>query len=80
MAQGRVLRSPNDEDLSNMNKITLHCPKCGKSQENDRQPYDPPKATKVHIECPECNGGDFGEPHYFDADGNDIEAFEDTSA
>lgn len=44
----------------------------------DRQPDDPPRAVKVRIQCPECNGGDFDTPHYFDAKGKEVPWHEST--
>lgn len=52
--------------------ILIECPKCGKSKWIDRDEHDPPKAVKVHVQCPDCNAGDFDEPKHFDASGRHI--------
>jgi DnaJ-class molecular chaperone len=52
--------------------IKLECPKCGQRKTTERLAEDHPKATKVMITCPECNGGDFGETMYFDANGKHL--------
>lgn len=52
--------------------IKMECPKCGKSKLTDRDEFDPPQAVKVHIQCPDCNAGDFDSPHHFDVAGREI--------
>ena len=52
--------------------ILLECPKCEQQMLAERQPEDPRRAVKVHIQCPECNAGDFDTPHYFDAKGKEV--------
>jgi hypothetical protein len=41
-----------------------------------RDKHDPPKAVLVHIQCAECNGGDFDTPRYFDKRGRELSFIE----
>lgn len=52
--------------------LALECPKCHRKQAVEREDYDPPRAVKVHIQCPECNAGDFDSPRYFDSEGKSV--------
>ena len=53
-------------------RVTLECPKCGKMKEANRDKTDPPTAARIRVACPECNGGDFEQIDYFDADGEQV--------
>lgn len=53
-------------------EIRLTCKKCRRTMNVIRQPEDPPRAAEVHIQCPECNPGDFDSPVYFDAAGKEV--------
>lgn len=59
--------------------VTLECPKCGKRRFAERDEFDPPNTARVQIQCPDCNAGDFDQPHYFDADGREL-SWEDAPA
>lgn len=52
--------------------IKIKCPKCGASRECERDPTDPEHTALVIVQCPECNGGDFDTPRYFDAEGDEL--------
>lgn len=52
--------------------VKLKCPKCKRTLTVERQDLDPPKTALVEIQCPECNGGDFDTPIFFDAQGNEL--------
>jgi hypothetical protein len=56
-----------------MSDILLRCPKCHKAETVPRDEFDPPRAARVEIQCPECNAGDFDSPHYFAADGSELD-------
>ena len=55
--------------------VTLRCGKCGKTRRVERDKTDPPQTAEVHVLCPECVGGDFDEPTYFDRHGEQILEF-----
>jgi hypothetical protein len=52
--------------------VVVRCPKCNW---RDRMPAEEayPDATRIiEITCPNCNGGEFGEPRFLDAAGKEI--------
>jgi hypothetical protein len=53
-------------------RLLLRCPKCGRSQDTDRQKHDYQEAVRLEIVCPKCDDGDFHEPFYYDAQGKHI--------
>lgn len=53
-------------------EIRMECPKCHRRMNSIRDKHDPPEAVKVFIQCPECNGGDFDTPRYFNASGEEV--------
>ena len=53
--------------------VTLRCPKCLKTKQAKMQDSDPEGTARVDIQCPECNGGDFDTPRYFDETGKELE-------
>lgn len=52
--------------------VTLRCPKCQRTRAADQDATDPPGTAVVQAQCPECVGGDFDEPLYFDASGKQL--------
>lgn len=52
--------------------VFLKCQRCGKGKKVERDETDPARADVVKILCPECNPGDFGEPSYFTAAGEEV--------
>jgi hypothetical protein len=67
---GNVNSSQNVESVTPT--LLLRCPKCRKEMEVERQAHDYPEAVRLELACEECNGGDFEESCYFDADGKHI--------
>lgn len=59
--------------------VMLECPKCRKRRFVERNEFDPPNTARVQIQCPDCNAGDFDQPHYFDAAGREL-SWEDAPA
>lgn len=55
-------------------EIRMECPKCKRQMNSIRDKHDPHDAVLVHIQCPECNAGDFDCPHYFDKNGDELTA------
>ena len=56
-------------------RIHLRCPSCGMKRSNvDRSEYDPATAVLLEAKCPECCGGDFDSPEYFDSNGCFVDA------
>ena len=58
--------------MGDVGKITVVCPKCSRRKGIERIDDDPSAAVEVHIQCPDCNPGDFDTPRYFDRDGNEL--------
>lgn len=52
--------------------IKLQCPKCSATEQVDRDPLDPPRATRVEIICPACDDGDRHSPTFFAEDGSEV--------
>ncbi|MBA3904817.1 MAG: hypothetical protein C0522_14280 [Rhodocyclaceae bacterium] len=52
--------------------IALVCPKCSKTLQVARDETDPVAAARIEVMCPDCSGGDFSMPEYFDAAGQQI--------
>jgi len=60
------------ENVSSSDWITLRCPKCKLRKRAKRDETDPPGTVIIVLQCPECNGGDFDSPVYFDEAGNEL--------
>lgn len=54
-------------------RVMLRCPKCMTEKRVDRDDSDPPGTAVVEVRCPDCNGGDFDCPTYFDAAGGELQ-------
>jgi hypothetical protein len=59
--------------------LILFCPgprrdghKCSEIMAVERADHDEPSATVLEIQCPECNGGDFDSPAYYDGNGREL--------
>lgn len=65
---------PQQAEATNMpaGLIALVCPKCSKSQQVARDETDPAATARIEVMCPDCSGGDFSMPEYFDAAGQQI--------
>lgn len=59
-------------DINELDRITIRCPGCSKCMRIPRGDYDPIRAAYFTIPCPQCDDGDFHEPHYFDCDDREI--------
>lgn len=65
-------RGDNPALYSGVMSISLFCPACKKQQNIRRCELDPPRATSIHLLCPECGRGDFAAPTFFAADGSEV--------
>lgn len=57
-------------------RIVLECPRCAKTKEVEREPFDPKSATKAVVLCPECTDATLAhEPgtDYYDKHGKPVE-------
>jgi hypothetical protein len=52
--------------------VILRCPSCAKEKGTWKHKSDPVGTAVVQSRCPECCGGDFDTPIYFDHAGKEI--------
>lgn len=55
-----------------MNKITLHCPKCGRTKKAPKLRCEPIGTARVVMSCPKCNPDGFEDVSYFDVQGKQL--------
>ena len=53
--------------------LRLWCPVCFRSLISKREAYDYPESILLVLRCPECVGGDYDDPSYFDEDGAEVD-------